>query len=90
MHELDNRGSQYYLTLYWAQALAAQTRNPELATRFAPVAEALAANETKIVDELNAAQGPAQDVGGYYKPDTALTSAAMRPSATFNGIIANV
>jgi isocitrate dehydrogenase len=90
VHELDNRGSQFYLTLYWAQALAAQTTDPELAERFVPVAEALAANEETIVGELNAAQGPPQDIGGYYKPDTDMTNAAMRPSATFNAIIASV
>jgi len=90
VHELDNRGSQFYLALYWAEALAAQTENPELAARFKPVADALVANEAKIVDELNGAQGPAQDLGGYYQPDTARTNAAMRPSPTLNGIIASV
>ncbi|MBW2314609.1 MAG: NADP-dependent isocitrate dehydrogenase [Deltaproteobacteria bacterium] len=87
VHELDNRGSQFYLTLYWAQALAAQTSDAELAARFAPVAETLAENEGRIVDELNGAQGPAQDLGGYYRPDTERATQAMRPSATFNGII---
>ncbi len=90
VHELDNRGSQFYLAMYWAQELAKQTENPDLAARFKPVAEALAANEKKIVDELNAAQGPAQDLGGYYKPDPARVDAAMRPSATLNDIIARV
>jgi len=90
VHELDNRGSHFYLAMYWARAMAAQTANPELAARFAPVAEKLAANEQTIVDELNGAQGPAQDLGGYYKPDPALTDAAMRPSATLNAIIAAV
>jgi isocitrate dehydrogenase len=90
VHELDNRGSHYYLALYWAQAVAAQTENPELAARFAPVAEALAANEQKIVEELNGAQGPAQDIGGYYRPVDALADAAMLPSPTLNDIIANV
>ncbi len=90
VHELDNRGSQFYLTLYWAKALAAQSSDPALATRFAPVAEALAANEEKIVDELNGAQGPAQDVGGYYMPDPRKADLAMRPSATFNEIIAGI
>jgi isocitrate dehydrogenase len=88
--ELDNRGSHYYLALYWAKALAAQTTDAELAARFAPVAEALASNETKIVEELNAAQGSPQDIGGYYSPDPDLAEAAMRPSATLNGIIANI
>jgi isocitrate dehydrogenase len=87
VHEIDNRGSQFYLTLYWAQAVAAQTRDPELAKRFGPIAEELAANEDKIMAELNGAQGPAQDVGGYYRPDFERASSAMRPSATFNRII---
>jgi isocitrate dehydrogenase len=87
VHELDNRGSQFYLALYWAQAVAAQDTDKELAARFAPIAESLAAQEEKIVGELNAAQGPAQDVGGYYRPDVARAEKAMRPSATFNRII---
>jgi isocitrate dehydrogenase len=82
--ELDNRGSQFYLTLYWAEALAAQTTDPALAARFAPLAERLAAAEATIVDELNAVQGRPVDIGGYYAPDQALASAAMRPSGTFN------
>ncbi len=90
VHELDNRGSQFYLALYWAQALAAQSKDARLAARFAPVAEALAANEAKIVEELNDAQGSPQDLGGYYKPDPALVDAAMRPSATLNEIVASV
>ncbi|MDD9932699.1 MAG: NADP-dependent isocitrate dehydrogenase [Myxococcales bacterium] len=87
VHELDNRGSHFYLALYWAQAVAAQSDNPELAQRFKPVAQALADNESKIVEELNGAQGPAQEIGGYYRPDEAKASEAMRPSATLNGII---
>ena len=87
VHELDNRGSQFYLAMYWAEAVAKQTTDQALAARFAPVAETLGANEAKIVGELNGAQGPAQDIGGYYKPDPALTEAAMRPSPTFNEII---
>jgi isocitrate dehydrogenase len=90
VHELDNRGSHFYLALYWAQALAAQTTDIALAKRFAPVAEALAAKEEKIVAELAAAQGPAQDLGGYYRPDSERVERAMRPSATFNEIIAGV
>jgi len=90
VHELDNRGSTFYLTLYWAQALAAQDADAELAERFGPVAAALAENEDTIVGELNAAQGPAQDVGGYYMPDLDRTGAALRPSATLNGIIDGV
>jgi isocitrate dehydrogenase len=82
--QLDNRGSQFYLTLYWAQELAAQTQDQELAARFRPLAQALAANEHKIVEELNAVQGKAVDVGGYYFPDRAKVTAVMRPSATFN------
>ncbi len=90
VNELDNRGSHYYLALYWAQAMAANEDDAELAARFAPVAEALAANEDKIVDELNAAQGDAVDIGGYYQPDEALAAAAMRPSPTLNAIIDSV
>jgi len=90
VHELDNRGSHFYLALFWAQALAEQTTDGELAARFGPVAAALAGNEAKIVEELNGAQGPAQDIGGYYKPDTARATAAMRPSAAFNEIIDGV
>ena len=90
VNELDNRGSHYYLALYWAQAMAANEDDAELAARFAPVAEALAANEEKIVDELNAAQGDAVDIGGYYQPNEALAAAAMRPSATLNAIIDSV
>jgi isocitrate dehydrogenase len=90
VHELDNRGSQFYLALYWAQALAKQTTDPELAQRFEPVAEALAANETKIVEELNEAQGPPQDLGGYYRLDAARAEQAMRPSPTLNGIIDSI
>jgi isocitrate dehydrogenase len=87
VHELDNRGSQFYLALYWAEALAAQDADPALAERFGPVAEALAASEATIVDELNAAQGPPQDLGGYYRPDPDRTTAAMRPSPTYNAIL---
>jgi len=70
--------------------MAAQTANPELAARFAPVAEAMAASEEKIVAELNAVQGPAMDIGGYYMPSAALTDAAMRPCTTLNEIIAGI
>ncbi len=85
--ELDNRGSHYYLALYWAQALATQTANPELARHFASLAEDLAVNEEKIIEELAAAQGEAMDLGGYYMPDAAKADAAMRPSQTLNGIM---
>ncbi|MYM75405.1 NADP-dependent isocitrate dehydrogenase [Duganella sp. FT109W] len=85
--ELDNRGSHFYLSLYWAQALAAQTEDAELAAKFAPLAKQLSENETKIVDELNSVQGSAQEIGGYYQPDPVKTEAVMRPSATFNAAI---
>ena len=81
VHELDNRGSHFYLALYWARELAAQTDDPELAARFAPIADALAADEDTIVDELNEVQGSPVDIGGYYQPDDELVTAAMRPSA---------
>ena len=84
---LDNRGSHFYLALYWAQALAGQRNSPALAARFKPLAEALAANEAKINAELIAAQGKPVDTGGYYLPDPAKTSAAMRPSATLNAAL---
>ena len=86
--ELDNRGSHFYLALYWAQALAGQHSSPALAARFKPLAAALAANEAKINAELIAAQGKPVDTGGYYLPDRARTSAAMRPSATLNAALA--
>ncbi|WP_029149270.1 NADP-dependent isocitrate dehydrogenase [Microbacterium indicum] len=84
---IDNRGSHFYLAFYWAQELAAQTRDAELAAAFAPLAERLAADETTIVDELVAVQGKPADLGGYYRPDGAKASAVMRPSATFNAAI---
>jgi isocitrate dehydrogenase len=86
--EIDNRGSHFYLALYWAQALAAQTKDAELQTRFKPLAEALEKNEAKINAELIGAQGKPVDTGGYYLPDPAKTSAAMRPSATLNAALA--
>ena len=85
---LDNRGSHFYLALYWSQALAAQTADPALAERFAPIAARLAEAEQRIVEELAAVQGSPVDVGGYYSPDQALADAAMRPSATFNAALA--
>lgn len=85
--ELDNRGSHYYLALYWAQALAVQTEDAALAEEFAPIAEQLASNESIIVSELNNAQGVAGDLGGYYQPSDAKASTLMRPSATLNSII---
>jgi isocitrate dehydrogenase len=85
--QIDNRGSHYYLALYWAQALAAQSKDLELQARFAGVAQQLAANEAKINGELIGAQGRPVDLGGYYRPDPAKTAAAMRPSPTLNAII---
>ena len=85
--ELDTRGSHFYLALYWAQALAKQTQDPELQARFTPVAQQMAANEEKIVQELIDAQGQPVDIGGYYHPSEEMTAKAMRPSATLNGII---
>jgi len=85
--EIDNRGSSFELTLYWAQALAAQTKDRELQVRFIPVARQLADNEAKIAGELLAAQGSAVDLGGYYQPADALAERAMRPSPTLNAII---
>ena len=87
VNEIDNRGSHYYLALYWAEAMANNPDDAELAARFKPVAEALAAAEDKIVSELDAAQGEPVDIGGYYQPDDDLATAAMRPSATLNAII---
>ncbi|HEY7578197.1 MAG TPA: NADP-dependent isocitrate dehydrogenase, partial [Acetobacteraceae bacterium] len=86
--EIDNRGSHFYLALYWAQALAAQDRSATLQGRFKKLAETLATNEAKINAELIAAQGKPVDTGGYYLPDPAKTSAAMRPSATLNAALA--
>jgi isocitrate dehydrogenase len=88
--EIDNRGSHFYLALYWAQALAAQTSNVELQQQFKSVAAALTANEKQIVAELIAAQGRSMDVGGYYHPSPAKCSAAMRPSATLNSVLATL
>ena len=85
---IDNRGSHFYLALYWAEALAAQSDDAGLKAAFAPVAAALAANEAKIVEELLAVQGQPVDLGGYYQPDDAKADAALRPSATLNGILA--
>ena len=86
--ELDNRGSQFYLAMYWAQELATQTDDKDLATRFAPLAKALTDNEDKIVAEFKAVQGQRVDIGGYYKLDPDKVKSVMRPSATFNSIIA--
>lgn len=87
VNELDNRGSHFYLSLFWAQALAEQDTDADMQAKFAPLAKELSDNEQKIVDELNAAQGSSVDIGGYYLPSTELAMAAMRPSSTFNTII---
>jgi isocitrate dehydrogenase len=87
VHEIDNRGSTFYLTLYWSQALAEQDADPALAERFRPLAAELSLNERRIMAELNAAQGSPQDIDGYYMPDHARAAAAMRPSETLNGVI---
>src|SRR5690606_32172074 len=84
---IDNRGSHFYLGLYWAQELARQSDDAELAAAFAPLAERLAADEEKIVAELISVQGRPADIGGYYRPDDAKASAVMRPSATLNAAI---
>jgi isocitrate dehydrogenase len=87
---LDNRGSHFYIALYWTQALAAQTQDAELKALFTPIAEELTANEAKIVSELNAVQGTPVDVGGYFLPDEAKANKALRPSETFNQILAKL
>jgi len=87
---IDNRGSHFYLALYWAQELAAQTQDAELAGTFGPLAATLAANETRVVEELIAVQGSPADIGGYYRPDPERTAAVMRPSATFNEALATL
>ena len=87
VNELDTRGSHFYLALYWAEALAKQTQDPELQARFGEVAQQLAANEDKIVKELIDAQGQPIDIGGYYLPNDEMTAKAMRPSATLNAIV---
>jgi isocitrate dehydrogenase len=85
--QLDNRGSHFYLALYWAEALAAQNDDAELKAHFAPIYKELSENEATIVGELNGAQGKPVDFGGYYSPTPALAEKAMRPSATLNRII---
>jgi isocitrate dehydrogenase len=88
--QIDNRGSHFYLALYWAQALAAQDKDAELKAKFSPIAAELTESEDKIAAELIAAQGKVQEIGGYYHPDYARTDAAMRPSATLNAILAKL
>jgi isocitrate dehydrogenase len=87
VNEIDNRGSHFYLTLYWAQALAEQTNDTDLQNRFTRLAKELTDNEEKITSELLAAQGKSQELGGYYKPNFELASKAMRPSETLNAAI---
>lgn len=88
--ELDNRGSHFYLAMYWAQALAIQTQDPELQAQFAPVAQALSINESIIISELNAVQGKAVELGGYYQPNPELLNKVMRPSDTLNAVIDSI
>ena len=88
--KLDNRGGHFYLALYWAHEMAKQTKDAALAAKFAPIAKAMAENEAKIVAEYNGSQGKPVDIGGYYRPDEAKTSIAMRPSPTFNEILAQL
>ncbi len=90
VNELDNRGSHFYLALYWARAMANQSDDTELQGRFTALATALKDNEDKIVDELNAAQGSPVDIGSYYRPDVAKVTDAMRPSATLNSVLASL
>ncbi|MEM9914696.1 MAG: NADP-dependent isocitrate dehydrogenase, partial [Planctomycetota bacterium] len=85
--QLDNRGSHFYLALYWAQALAGQSTDAALQAHFKPLAESLASNEATILAEIDATQGQPADVGGYYQPDDTKAAAAMRPSATFNAAL---
>ena len=85
--EIDNRGSHFYIAMYWAEALATQNDDADLKAYFSPIAEQLAANKTKITEELNEAQGASVNIGGYFKPDPAKVAATMRPSATLNSII---
>ena len=87
---LDNRGSHFYLTLYWAEALAEQNDDADLKQKFTSLAKQLSDNEDKIVAELNDIQGAAVDIGGYYLPDDAKANAAMRPSKTFNDALASI
>ena len=87
VNELDNRGSHFYLALYWAKELANQTADTELKAKFGPIAETLASNEAKIVEELITVQGVPMDIEGYYSPSPSKATESMRPSATLNAII---
>ena len=86
VHELDNRGSHFYLALFWAQALAGQTEDTEIQSRFSGLAKELEEKENIIIEELNSAQGKELDLGGYYDPDEKKVTEAMRPSATLNAL----
>ncbi|MCG7502836.1 MULTISPECIES: NADP-dependent isocitrate dehydrogenase [Tenacibaculum] len=88
--ELDNRGSHFYLAMYWAQALASQDKDADLKSQFAPIAEKMATNEATIVEELNSVQGKAVNIGGYYEPNDDLANAVMQPSKTLNNILQNI
>jgi len=90
VNELDNRGSHFYLAMYWAEALAAQSKNETLKATFSPIAAKLAANEAKIISELNGAQGSKVDLGGYYYPNETKVAEAMRPSTTLNNILESI
>jgi isocitrate dehydrogenase len=90
VNELDNRGSHFYLALYWAQALATQPEDSDLAAQFTPCATTLAENESAIIEELNEVQDQAMDIGGYYQPDEEKAAAAMRPSNLFNEALATL
>ena len=90
VNELDNRGSHFYLAMYWAQAMADLADDAELVAKFSAAAQAMAGQEDTIVAELNAAQGVVVDIGGYFNPDDDLAAAAMRPSATLNAIIESI
>ena len=87
VNELDNRGSHFYLSLYWARALASQEKDLQLRERFEPISNQLSELENVIIEEMNASQGIAVDIGGYYQPNPELVSKAMRPSQSFNGVI---
>jgi len=87
VNELDNRGSHFYLALYWAQAISGQDKDAELKTKFSKLAEQLSSSESKIVEELNNAQGSEVNIDGYYYPSAEKANSAMRPSATLNAII---
>ena len=87
---MDNRGSHFYLALYWAEALANQDKDAQLKERFTPIAKKLKEQEVQIVNQLNAAQGSPVDIGGYYYPTESLVSEQMRPSTIFNEILANI